>query len=247
MLGHILKGLVLEVNKPLPKGLYPGSTFLGCSTGICRCFFSSSGCRIFFSDRLFLLPAGYRVGEFLRVLRHTLLIDGLYIGGIGFGLQMFRLFIGLQLLAVDSMVNGMCTDLSCFCRGIGRLDCRIIVLVIGRNLSVNHSGHGCSRGMNRRSGEAVTPAGQFTDRDILLFKGEVRLSPGCLIRIQLQLSLLRSFSCRPVRFVRRPVGFGRSLFDPGICKLVLCEMEPGRFLCHITPPLLLPPRTALWS
>ena len=247
MLGHILKGLVLEVNKPLPKGFYPSSAFLGCRTCICRCFFGSSGCRIFLSNRLFLLPAGYRVGEFLRMLRLTLLIDSFHIGGIGFGLQMFRLFIGLQLLTVDSMINGMCTDLSCFRRRIDSLDCRIIVLVIGRNLSVNCSGHGCSRGMNRRSGEAVAPAGQFTDRDLLLFKGEVRLSSGCLIFIQLQLSLLRRFSCRSVRFVRCPFCFGRCLFDPGICKLVLCELEPGRFLCHITPPLLLPPRTALWS
>ena len=247
MLGHILKGLVLEVNKPLPKGFYPGSTFLGCRTCICRCFFSSSGCRIFFSDRLFLLPAGYRVGEFLRMLRHTLLIDGLYIGGIGFGLQMFRLFIGLQLLTVDRMIHGMCTDLSCFRRRIDSLDCRIIVLVIGRNLSVNRSGCGCSRGMNRRSGEAVAPAGQFTDRDLLLFKGEVRLSSGCLIFIQLQLSLLRRFCCCPVCLVRHLFGFGRSLFYLGICKLVLCELEPSRFLCHITPPLLLSPRTALWS
>ena len=61
MLGHILQCLILESSQPLAQRLYACSTFLGCRACVYCGFFSTSCCRIFLSDRFFLLPSGNRV------------------------------------------------------------------------------------------------------------------------------------------------------------------------------------------
>lgn len=135
------------------------------------------------------------------MLRHALLINGFHIGRIRFGLQTLCLFIGFQLLAVNGMVNGMCTDLRRFCRSVHRLNRCIIVLIVGRHLPVNGSGYGCRSGVSCRPGKTVAPAVQFSHRDLLLFKGEVHLPLSGLIHIQLQLSFLRRFCSGTVCFL----------------------------------------------
>ena len=171
------------------------------------------------------------------MLRHALLINGFHIGRIRFGLQTLCLFIGLQLLAVNGMVNGMCTGLRCFCRSVHRLNRCIIVLIVGRHLSMDGSGYGCRSGVSYRPGKTVAPAGQFSHRDILLFKGEVYLPLGSFFRIQLQLSFLRRFCSGTVCLIGSFFRFRSSFFDFRVCKLIFCEPEPGCFSRHTSPLL----------
>ena len=180
------------------------------------------------------------------MLRHALLINGFHIGRIRFGLQTLCLFIGFQLLAVNGMVNGMCTDLRRFCRSVHRLNRCIIVLIVGRHLPVNGSGYGCRSGVSCRPGKTVAPAVQFSHRDLLLFKGKMYFALSGFVCFQLEPAPFRRFFGGTVCLACCFFSSGGGLPDLRTGKLLFREAQSGCLPCHITPPSS-PKCRIIWS